>query len=80
MHSVPHQLAFAIGNDFDSWEYAYECAKKLPHHSAVTFTEKVTQIGYEKVPVSYILTEKDVVVAPGRFHPLTQSEPDAHCY
>lgn len=66
MHSDPAQLAAGVGNDFDSWEYAYECAQKLPHHSAISFTGKVTQVGYEKVPVSYILTEKDIIVSPGK--------------
>ncbi|KAF2439575.1 alpha/beta-hydrolase [Karstenula rhodostoma CBS 690.94] len=64
MHSDPVQLAGGLGTDFDSWEYAYECALKLPHHSTVSFTEKVTQAAYETVPVSYIFTEKDVILTP----------------
>lgn len=67
MHTDPAQLAGGIGNDFESWEYAYECAEKLPHHSAVSFTNKVTQVGYEKNPVSYIFTEKDFIVSPGEY-------------
>jgi hypothetical protein len=55
MHTDPVQLAAGVGNDFDSWEFAYECALKLPHHSAIS------------VPVSYILTEKDLVLSPGKF-------------
>lgn len=67
MHSDPVQLAAGVGNDFESWEYAYECALKLPHHSAASFTEKTTQAAYETVPVSYIFTEKDFVVSPGEY-------------
>jgi hypothetical protein len=66
MHSDPVQLATGVGNDFDSWEYAYECALKLPYHSAISFTEKTTQAAYETVPVSYIFTEKDLIVSPGK--------------
>ncbi|KAJ4299435.1 hypothetical protein N0V90_004680 [Kalmusia sp. IMI 367209] len=64
MHSDPVYLASGIGNDFESWEYAYECALKLPYHSAASFTGVVTQAAYEKVPVSYIYTEKDLIVSP----------------
>ena len=66
MHSDPVYLASGIGNDFESWEYAYECALKLPYHSAASFTGVVTQAAYEKVPVSYIYTEKDLIVSPGK--------------
>jgi hypothetical protein len=67
MHTDPVQLAAGVGNDFDSWEFAYECALKLPHHSAISFTGNSTQAAYETVPVSYILTEKDLVLSPGKF-------------
>ncbi|KAL5380935.1 hypothetical protein DPSP01_014793 [Paraphaeosphaeria sporulosa] len=60
MHSDPAQLASGLG--IDSWEFAYECAQKLPHHSVAAFTEKTTQAAYETVPVSYMFTEKDVIV------------------
>lgn len=65
MHLDPVTTASGIGNDFDSWEHAFECAQMLPHHSVVSFTARVTEIGYADVPVSYIFTEKDLVVAPG---------------
>ncbi|KAH7392295.1 Alpha/beta hydrolase fold-1 [Phaeosphaeria sp. MPI-PUGE-AT-0046c] len=64
MHLDPVQTASGIGNDFESWDFAYECAQKLPHHSTVSFTAPTTQIAYDKVPVSYILTERDLVVSP----------------
>ncbi|KAJ4350459.1 uncharacterized protein N0V89_009080 [Didymosphaeria variabile] len=66
MHGDPVQQAAGVGNDFDSWEYAYECALQLPHHSAVSFTGKTTQAAYVTVPVSYILTEKDMIVSVGK--------------
>lgn len=73
MHNEPYKLAPGVGNDMDSWDLAYEAAQQLPYHSAASYTEEVTQIGYEKVPVSYILTEKDVIVTPGKFRSLTHS-------
>ncbi|KAF1965163.1 alpha/beta-hydrolase [Bimuria novae-zelandiae CBS 107.79] len=64
MHADPVQLAYACGNDLDSWEDAYEFAKQLPHHSTASFQEKLTQAAYAEVPVSYIFTEKDLIVSP----------------
>ena len=64
MHSDPVLLASVVCNDIENWDYAYECAQKLQHHSAASFTEPITQTGYADSPVSYILTEKDLIISP----------------
>jgi hypothetical protein len=65
MHSNPPLLASVACNDIEDWDYAYECAQKLQHHSAASFMEPITQIGCADSPVSYIFTEKDLIVSPG---------------
>ncbi|KAF2125813.1 alpha/beta-hydrolase [Dothidotthia symphoricarpi CBS 119687] len=64
MHTAPHLLAQAIGNDLPTWEEAYELASLLPHHSAASFTEAVTRVAYESIPASYILCERDFIISP----------------
>jgi pimeloyl-ACP methyl ester carboxylesterase len=56
-------MAAACGNDM-AYEDAYEHAVGLAHHSSASFLEKVTQIAYADVPVSYIFCEDDLVVSP----------------
>jgi len=57
-------VAGAIGNDFASWEEAYEYALKLPHHSAASFQDEVSKVAYKSNPVTYILAEKDLLITP----------------
>lgn len=68
MHHDPAQLAYGMG--MESWEEGYELALKLPHHSAISFTDKLTQAAYTTVPVSYIFTEQDVIVTQGMYRVL----------
>lgn len=39
-------------------------ANRFPHHSAVTFSEKLTYPGYDDVPVSYMFCENDECIIP----------------
>ena len=52
-----------ICNDLP-WDQAYEHVLTMPHHSAVSFSDPVTQVAYGEVPVSYIVCENDMIVAP----------------
>ncbi len=46
------------------FEEAKEWVKRMPHHSALSFQGKLTYPGYNKIPVSYIFCEKDVILPP----------------
>ncbi|KAH7399607.1 Alpha/beta hydrolase fold-1 [Pyrenochaeta sp. MPI-SDFR-AT-0127] len=63
MHIDAIQMAPAILNDMP-FEEAYPHTLTLQHHSAVSFNAPVTQAAYETIPVTYLLCEKDLVVAP----------------
>ncbi|KAF2220277.1 Alpha/beta hydrolase fold-1 [Elsinoe ampelina] len=63
MHIDASLSAGAIANDM-SWELAYEKVLLFPHHSAVSFSEPLTQAAYKEVPVSYILCTNDLIVKP----------------
>jgi pimeloyl-ACP methyl ester carboxylesterase len=63
MHIDAAASAAFICNDLP-WELAYEHVLQFPHHSAASFLEPVTQIAYKDVPVSYIVCEKDMIIAP----------------
>jgi pimeloyl-ACP methyl ester carboxylesterase len=58
-------LAFAgaVVNDLP-WEEAYPLTLQMPHHSRVSFDGKVSKVAYTKVPVTYIVTEKDLIISP----------------
>lgn len=43
---------------------ALQWAKQMPEHSMLSFTGALTNSGYETVPVTYFLTEKDLTVPP----------------
>lgn len=45
-------------------DLAYESALNFQHHSAASFKEAVTQVGYKDIPVSYLFCEDDLVVSP----------------
>jgi pimeloyl-ACP methyl ester carboxylesterase len=45
-------------------DLAYENGLHFQHHSGASFAEKVTQVAYTDVPVSYIFCEDDLVVSP----------------
>lgn len=81
MHSDPVVLAGGVGTDLPTWEEAFEQAQKLPHHSAVAFTNTISEAAYKTVPVSYILTEKDVVVSAGTYNhdPIVISVTETDC-
>ncbi|KAF2831148.1 alpha/beta-hydrolase [Ophiobolus disseminans] len=58
-------VAFAANTCNDlPWELAYEATLNFAHHSASSFLQPVTQVAYAdgKIPVSYVVTEKDLVV------------------
>lgn len=46
------------------FEEAVEWVRKMPYHSAASFTGKLTYPGYKYVPVSYIFCEKDRILPP----------------
>lgn len=45
-------------------DLAYEHALNFQHHSAASFKEAVTTVGYKDIPTSYIFCEDDLVVSP----------------
>ncbi|KAF2030062.1 alpha/beta-hydrolase [Setomelanomma holmii] len=63
MHIDPVGMAFVACNDLP-WDLAYENVLNFSHHSGPSFLEKVTQVAYKDVPVSYILCEDDLIVNP----------------
>jgi len=64
MHTDAVAMGGAMCNDLP-WELAYEHGLGVPHHSAVSFQEAVTQVAYSgDVPVSYLFCEKDLIVSP----------------
>ena len=63
MHVDAIGMSAACFNDMP-YEEAYPHALKLAHHSGVSFKDVVTQAAYETIPVSYIFTEKDLIVSP----------------
>ncbi|KAH7076533.1 Alpha/beta hydrolase fold-1 [Paraphoma chrysanthemicola] len=63
MHIDPVAMAFAVCNDLP-WEIGYEHTLDLQHHSAASFLEAVTEVGYKDVPVTYLFCEDDLVVSP----------------
>jgi pimeloyl-ACP methyl ester carboxylesterase len=52
-----------ICNDLP-WDQAYEHVLKMPHHSAASFSDPVRQVAYGEVPISYIVCENDMIIAP----------------
>ena len=36
----------------------------MPEHSTVSFSGELTHAGYKDIPVSYLMCEADIVVAP----------------
>lgn len=63
MHMDALTMAAAVLNDLP-FEEAYPLALQLPHHSAVSFNSPISQAAYEKIPVTYIVCEKDLIVPP----------------
>lgn len=61
MHVNHAQWAGAVFNDMP-WEDAYTAAQNLGAHSAAAFMTPVTQIAYDKIPVTYVVCEKDLVI------------------
>ncbi|KIW95182.1 uncharacterized protein Z519_03766 [Cladophialophora bantiana CBS 173.52] len=46
------------------FEEAKEWVKRMPYHSALSFDGKLTYPGYNHIPVSFIICEKDVILPP----------------
>lgn len=63
MHSDPVTMALALCNDLP-YAQAYEAALLIPHHSAVSFRNEVTQASYKDIPLTYILCERDLIIPP----------------
>ena len=63
MHTDPVIMAGAVCNDLP-YAQAYENVLKLPHHSAPSFKEEVTQASYKDIPLTYIFCERDFVINP----------------
>lgn len=63
MHLDAVATAAAACNDLP-WDEAYENTLNFAHHSAASFMEKVTQLAYTEVPVSYLLCQRDLIVSP----------------
>lgn len=63
MHLPVVQYAGAVINDMP-WEEAYRLCLQFPHHSAISMKGRTTQAAYVKIPVSYIITEKDMIISP----------------
>lgn len=63
MHLDAVQMAGAVLNDLP-FEDAYPLTLSLAHHSAASFAEAVTEAAYLTVPVTYVVCERDLVVAP----------------
>jgi pimeloyl-ACP methyl ester carboxylesterase len=63
MHIDPAVMAPFLCNDLP-YDQAYEKALQVPHHSAISFQNEVTQAAYKDIPVTYILCERDMVITP----------------
>ncbi len=63
MHVDATGMTAGVLNDM-AYEDAYPLVLKLAHHSAVSFSGTVSEAAYETHPVSYILTEQDLIVKP----------------
>ncbi|EXJ68272.1 uncharacterized protein A1O5_08887 [Cladophialophora psammophila CBS 110553] len=46
------------------FEEAKEWVKRMPYHSAASFDGKLTYPGYNHIPVSFVICEKDVILPP----------------
>lgn len=46
------------------FEEAKEWARKMPYHSAPSFEGRLTYPGYNKIPVSFVFCDKDVILPP----------------
>ncbi|OAL56112.1 alpha/beta-hydrolase [Pyrenochaeta sp. DS3sAY3a] len=63
LHIDAIQMTPAVLNDLP-FEDAYPLVRQLAHHSAIAFSSPTTQAAYKDVPVSYIVCEKDLIIAP----------------
>ena len=68
MHLPALEMAGAMGHGM-AWEDAYPLVNQMSHHSERSFLEGVTQLAYKLeggkgVKVSYVLTERDLIIAP----------------